>query len=126
MKYKDLIEKITSGSQIKRQTCLTIGEKSNLGMGELREPIFLWRKRSSSLCSPFLGLVMVQAKGKQGSYLFLYNLGEESKKKKEIKKKKQVGKEGIKVWDSLEDQLFVVCVVGNFYLVCDPQLRSFV
>ena len=41
-------------------------------------------------------------------------------------KKKQVGREGIKVWDSLEYQFFVVCVVGNCYLVCGPQLRSFV
>ena len=30
-----------------------------------------------------------------------------------------------KVRDSLEDQFIVVCVVGNFYLVCGPQLRSF-
>ena len=29
------------------------------------------------------------------------------------------------VWDSLEDKFIVVCVVGNFYLVCGPQLRSF-
>ena len=76
------------------------------------------------MCSPFFGLVLVQAKRKQGSYLLLYNLGEENKEKEE--KKKQVGIEGIKVWDSLEDQFFVVCVVGNCYLVCGPQLRSFV
>ena len=42
-----------------------------------------------------------------------------------MKRKKQVGRKGIKVWDSLEDQFFVVCVVGNCYLVCGPQLRSF-
>ena len=30
-----------------------------------------------------------------------------------------------KVRDSLEDQFIVVCVVGNCYLVCGPQLRSF-
>ena len=30
-----------------------------------------------------------------------------------------------KVWDSLKDQFIVVCVVGNCYLVCSPQLRSF-
>ena len=29
------------------------------------------------------------------------------------------------VWDSLEDQFIVVCVVGICYLVCGPQLRSF-
>ena len=29
------------------------------------------------------------------------------------------------VWDSLEDQFIVVCVVGICYLVCSPQLRSF-
>ena len=45
---------------------------------------------------------------------------------RERKKKRQVGREGIKVWDSLEYQFFVVCVVGNCYLVCGPQLRSFV
>ena len=77
------------------------------------------------MCSPLFGLVLVQSKRKQGSYLFLYNLGEESKEKEE-KKKKQVEREGIKVWDSLEDQFFVVCVVGNCYLVCGPQLKSFV
>ena len=76
------------------------------------------------MCSPLFGLVLVQAKRKQGSYLFLYNLGKESKEKE--KKKKQVGREGINVWDSFENQFFVVCVVGNFYLVSGPQLRSFV
>ena len=30
-----------------------------------------------------------------------------------------------KVRDSLEDQFIVVCVVGNCYLVCGPQLKSF-
>ena len=29
------------------------------------------------------------------------------------------------VRDSLGDQFIVVCVVGNFYLVYVPQLRSF-
>ena len=29
------------------------------------------------------------------------------------------------VLDSLEDQFIVVCVVGNCYMVCGPQLRSF-
>ena len=48
------------------------------------------------------------------------------RKQREGREKKQVGKEGIKVWDSLEDQFFVVCAIGNFYLVCGPQLRSFV
>ena len=33
-------KKIKNGSQIKRQTCLTIGEKSNLGMGELKALVF--------------------------------------------------------------------------------------
>ena len=27
--------------------------------------------------------------------------------------------------DSLREQFIVVCVVGNCYLVCVPQLRSF-
>ena len=57
-------------------------------MGELRALVFLWRKRSSSLCSPLFGLVLVQAKRKQGSYLFLYNLGEESKENEEKKTSK--------------------------------------
>ena len=30
-----------------------------------------------------------------------------------------------KVRDSLEDQFIVFCVVGNCYLVCGPQLKSF-
>ena len=30
-----------------------------------------------------------------------------------------------KVRDSLEDQFIVVCVVGNCYLVCGPQMKSF-
>ena len=76
------------------------------------------------MCSPSFGLFLVQGKRKQGSYLFLYNLGEESKEKEE--KKKQVRREGIKVWDSLEYQFFMVCVVGNCYLVCGPLLWSFV
>ena len=29
------------------------------------------------------------------------------------------------VRDSLEDQFIVVCIVGNCYLVCGPQLESF-
>ena len=33
-------KKIKSGSQIKRQTCLKIAEKSNLGIGELRALVF--------------------------------------------------------------------------------------
>ena len=40
MKSKDPIAKIRSGSQIKRQTCLIIGEKSNLSMEELRALVF--------------------------------------------------------------------------------------
>ena len=36
--------KIKSGSQIKRQTCLTIAEKSNLGMGELKASVFFVEK----------------------------------------------------------------------------------
>ena len=56
-------------------------------MGELRALVFLWRKRSSSLCSPLFGLFFVQAKRKQGSYLFLYNLGEESEENEEKKSK---------------------------------------
>ena len=39
------------------------------------------------MCSPWFGLVLVEAKRKQGSYLFLYNLGEESKDKEEKKSK---------------------------------------
>ena len=50
-------------------------------MEKLRAPVFLWRKRSSSLSSPLFDLVLVQAKRKQDSYIFLYNLGEESKEK---------------------------------------------
>ena len=48
------------------------------------------------------------------------------RKQREGREKKQVGREGIKVWDSLEDQFFEVCVVGSCYLVCGPQLKSFV
>ena len=48
------------------------------------------------------------------------------RKQKEGKEKKQVGREGITVWDSLKYQFFMVCVVGDFYLVCGPQLKSFV
>ena len=48
------------------------------------------------------------------------------RKQREGREKKQVGREGIKVWDSLEDQFFMVCVVSSCYLVCGPQLKSFV
>ena len=35
------------------------------------------------------------------------------RKQREGREKKQVGREGIKLWDSFEDQFILVCVVGN-------------
>ena len=56
-------------------------------MGELRGMVFRGERDQVACALHFFGLVLVQANRKQGSYLFLYNLGEESKEKEEKKSK---------------------------------------
>ena len=75
------------------------------------------RKRSSSLCSPLFGLVLVQAKRKEGSYLFLYNLGEESKEKEEEKSKLEEKKSRYGTPLKINYLWFVLLVIVIWFVV---------
>ena len=99
-------------------------EKIQFGYGKDSGTGFLWRKRSSSLCSLFFDLVVVQAKRKQGSYLFLYNLGEESKEKEEKKSKKEDKKSKLEEKESrygtplkINSLWFVLLVIVIWFVV---------
>ena len=83
-------------------------------MGKLRAPVFLWRKRSSILCS---GLVLVQVKRKQGSYLFLYNLGEESKENEEKRSKLEEKESRYETPLKINSLWFVLLVMVIWFVV---------
>ena len=79
----------------------------------------MWGKRSSSLCSPLFDLVLVQAKRKQGSYLFLYNLEEESKEKEEKKSKLEENELRYETPLKINSLWFVLLVIFIWFVVLD-------